>query len=201
MIKLKYRKQLQIDFELQLDFDGIRKSVWLDYLGSGQYCKAYTDGIIVYLLVPFDEYGKDILRACQHAANKHIPKIEYIDDLADKGLRLFKMPYIRTITAKDKIAWGIMKALEKSRLEQWTIEARKANKEKRSKSGYDISFATIANTDIPASVKEALELILGSMANYGASFCFEFNKRNIGVGSKGNIIFRDCVFDIDKLRR
>jgi hypothetical protein len=114
------------------------------------------------------------------------------------------MPYYANITAKDKEAWRIYKTLKKIANEVFNAL--------RKKHGIKFSLAYLgcdhrqlivdrAHRRVPRSVTNALQKLINGGGNYGCGITFEFAPRNIGVDKKGKIIFRDILFDADKIEK
>lgn len=193
MIKLKKEVMHKIELDDGTSYD-IKK------IGKGRFATAYKTisaynyQHYVFLVVPEDDFSKDILVDAWDKDTLTLPPVEYLGDTVNK--RVFKMPYLQTISATDnRDAWLILKELESVRIDCWT------NYFNNPYNGYKISYETIEKVRVPEYVKEDLSKLLSSMATYGSTWCFEFAKRNIGVDSKGIIQFRDCCFDIEALHR
>lgn len=172
-------------------------SMEAEYLGKGHYTTAYLVGTTVYCFTVEDEYMKDVI--CDWCDDMtHIPKITSHDDVCikEKYFKVYSMPYYRDITKNDKAAWAIYKTL-KSVGETTFI---RFNKPLRYNGLY--FFQHVINElkgKVPESVILALSEMLNAACNFGFGVTIEFGKRNIGVDDNGNIIFRDILFDAEKL--
>ena len=167
-------------------------------IGKGFFTTAYKDvnSEDVYLFCKEYDWAKDILIEAWDKETKTLPPVIYLGDTKTK--RVFTMPYIETISAKlNPEAWNIMKELEKTRVACWDRQRRKSGYDNNNfqQRGYQISYETIEEADVPEYIKEELNKLLSSMANYGSEWVFEFSKKNIGI-KDGIIQFRDCCFDM-----
>jgi len=164
-------------------------------IGRGRFCTAYRatqDPARVLLVVSDTDFAKDILA---DADGPTIPRCVLLGQTATG--RVFETDYSETVSAKRNAdAWRIMKTLEATRDRVWR-EHMIARVDYSL--GYSIAFETIERADVPATIKDDLNVLLSSAANYGSSYSFEFAKRNTGVTTSGLIQFRDCVFDLETL--
>lgn len=174
-----------------------------EYLGSGRHCVAYRFGDTVYCFVDEDEAMKEAISMwCDDLP--HIPKIEDVGNQFIRGVwkKVYKMPYYRNINAKDKEAWAVLKTLKKTADDIFHSKYCVSDKSLWMWGQYymdDIIEQTRGK--IPESVTEALESMMNAGANYGMGIAFEFGQRNIGVDSEGRIVFRDILFDAEKMHR
>jgi hypothetical protein len=178
------------------------KDLEAEFLGKGHYCTAYRAGDTVYCFVVEDEYMKEVIS--QWIENvPHIPAIRKHDDqqIRGKWFQLYSMPFYRNITAKDREAWAALKVLKESAERLFRQEYCQAKP--LAVHGAYFNQAIIEDTrgKVPESVTKALEELASAAQNYGCGVSFEFGQRNIGVDDQGRIIFRDILFDAEKLTR
>ena len=167
------------------------------YLGCGRYCRAFLVEETVYCFVRAEEHMKECVSMwCD--SSPHIPPIERHDPVNGVYTQVYSMPYYRNIQASDKEAWEILKTLQKA-------HSRAVAESPGSiyLFGADINrkIINLVRTQIPDSVVEALENLADAACNYGCGVLMEFGRRNIGVDSEGRIVFRDVLFDAEKLNR
>lgn len=176
-----------------------------EFLGRGHYCTAYRRGDVVYCFVTEGEYMKDVIYE-QFDHEKPTPHIPAIDRHAEqftrgKYLKVYSMPFYPNATAKDKDAWPVLvtlrKAAERIFSEKYGWKAPLAVN--GAYFNRDIIEAT--RGEVPESVSEALQELADAAGNYGCGVSFEFGRRNIGVDTQGRIVFRDILFDAEKIER
>lgn len=181
------------------------KEIEATYLGKGRHATAYRAGDTVYLFV-FDEgeHMKEALALFGPDDSPHVPKITTHEEQHARGkyLKVYSMPFYRNITAKDADAWKILKTLADA-AERIIREKYMFNEKPLHQWGQYFMNDVIDATrgQIPDSVTEALQSIADAGANYGMGIAFEFGKRNIGVDDAGNIVFRDIIFDSEKIHK
>lgn len=177
----------------------------VSYLGAGHWCKAYLmeDGRV--LLRCNGDFMKECIKLFTHEL-PHEPKLERAWDWesATSDEQVWIMPFYRTITAKDKAAWAIMKELERARMDVFHAKMHEClwvKHERIEWYGIDMMNQAIDKANVPEDVKEALQDMADAASSYGQSIFFEFAPRNIGVDENGQIIFRDILFDMEKVRK
>jgi hypothetical protein len=172
------------------------------FLGKGHYCKAYRFMDTVYCVVVEDEYMKDVIAEWVCEENPHLPKIERLEDITIKGkdYKIYTMPYYENISANHRLAWNILKALEAA-VEK--VEPKYWFSKPMACYGLYFNQDVIkeAKGKVPESVTDGLTILNDAASNYGSGITFEFGKRNIGVDNHGNIVFRDIIFDAEKLHK
>jgi GNAT superfamily N-acetyltransferase len=171
------------------------------YLGAGHYVrKAVLSDNKVYLIMKKQDLMKDAL-AENEFDTPHIPPVERIYDNV-KDEYIYTMPYYKPISAKDREAWSIMRELNRAKDVVWRNYhfGGKTRDRPIYTYWYEMGNDIISEAKVPQSVKEALTELLNAAGNYG-SVMFEFDKRNVGVDELGRIIFRDIIFDIEKLHK
>lgn len=181
-----------------------KQRIEVTFLGKGHYCTAYRHGETVYCFVVEDEYMKDcIVECCEDSP--HIPQIKRYEEQQVRGQwrKVYSMPLYRNITAKDKEAWAVLKTLKESaeRIHAAKYVGFNPGNRDLMTCGCYFNRDVIEDTrgKIPESVTEALENLADAACNYGAGVCMEFGARNIGVDSEDRIVFRDILFDAEKL--
>jgi hypothetical protein len=170
------------------------------YLGRGHWSTAYLseDGVTVYLYTRDDPMKE----AASHAEGLHLPPIARHGYTVRRGIDydIYSMPYYRNITPADKEAWAVMRELCRTREAVW----------RRDVSGHwpprryflpEVSYNTIQEADVPDTVRESLESLYYWGCNYTSDLGMEYARRNIGVDAEGRIIFRDVLYDGERLRQ
>jgi hypothetical protein len=172
------------------------------YLGRGAHATAYQHGLTVYLLVDEDDNMKEALELFVPDGTPHVPPVKRLGTVCKRGKcrNVYTMPYYRTVTAKDKEAWAVVKLLESTRLELHRTRFVATGK-CLSVYGIELMYEVIqaTRTKVPESVTEALEALSYAGSNYGCGVTFEFGRRNIGVDERGGVVFRDVLFDAAKV--
>lgn len=183
-----------------LTIDG--NSVNATYLGKGRHATAYRFGDTVYLYVAEDEYMKDVIAdGLWDTDSPHIPKIAKHGDVMIRGQwrKVYSMPFSRTIKASDGEAWKGLRTL--ASVAEKIFRERFAGKLHIEGAYYNRDIIEASTGLVAASVTDALDKLADAAANYGSGVSFEFGKRNIGVDADGRIVFRDILFDAEKMRR
>tara|TARA_Y100000034_G_scaffold74318_1_gene89431 strand:- start:15122 stop:15697 length:576 start_codon:yes stop_codon:yes gene_type:complete len=170
-----------------------------EYLGKGRYCTAWRDIVLpntVWLITKENDWSKEILMDAFNEENsKHLPLCGYLGYVHSRGWkRVYRTEFSETLTAKHK-AWKLIKNLEYKR--------REANRQiyrwqDNCWWGYEAMHNIVDDME-ESSEKEALEALMNSAANYGSSWTFEFAPRNCGISKKGELLFRDCVFNLEEI--
>lgn len=185
----------------EITVDG--KAFEAEYLGAGHHARAYRAGDTVYLFVHGEgECMKDaVAEWCSDMP--HVPVVKRHDETRVRGreYRVYSMPYYRNVTAKDASAWAVLRTLSEA--------AERIRRAKymgdRPLTTWGIYFAQDVIEDtrgkVPESVSEALTELMNAGSNYGSGVTFEFGRRNIGVDAEGRIVFRDILFDAEKVYR
>lgn len=171
-----------------------------EYLGRGHYATAYQCGQTVYLLVKEDEHMKEVISQWIEDV-PHVPAITKHEDVQVRGkwFQVYSMPFYRTIRASDREAWAILKTL--SEAAERIFRAKYLGKLEVDGAYFNRDVIEETRGQVPESVTEALESLADAACNYGCGVSFEFGKRNIGVDDAGRIVFRDILFDAEKMGR
>lgn len=178
----------------------------VSYLGAGAHAKAYRDGDAVFLLVhDEDEHMKEAVEMwC--SPMPHIPDIKRHDAQTGRGgkeIQVYSMPFYPNITASDREAWAVLKTLTEAA--ERIRRARYGYRCERNLYQWGLYFARDVIDDtrgkVPETVSEALTELMNAGSNYGSGVTFEFGRRNIGTDGQGRIVFRDILFDAEKVQR
>ena len=205
--------KLTLPEEAPFEYDEVTKkrsahhrTVTVRYLGKGHFATAYlSEDKWVYLVVKHDarDQAKDLLvdfmRDCEDSSrrgedwSKHIPYTEAVGFINRRGQTeddfVYRMPYYKTISAKDKEAWKQLDIINKCATS--TYYSQKSHEDKRAR------FIELIQNEskLPDSLKEALTQFEEHLQNYEEGWMFEFPKRNIGVDEEGNLVLRDVIFN------
>ena len=214
-------KALRPQFHLEID----GSATVVQQIGRGRFTTAYrpvTDlpHDLVYLFVR-EEHGDYSKRILEEAAKGEPPEVrDYLPVLEHLGARevvngyprtstgelaVFRTRFYLPLTAKHVRAWREFKALVAARDEAWREQINWQDR-RWMQNGHAVMDRTIDLLDkrgeVPPALIEALRAIRDAAGNYGASYVFEFAKRNIGIrGAGGNLILLDPVFDIETVQR
>jgi hypothetical protein len=179
------------------------ESLRLEGIGHGHFSTAYLhrETNNVYLYTKNDPTKEMIAQYCE---GQHIPVVEYVTTFPTSGeydIEVYKMPFYRTIAAKDTVAWAVLKELIRVRREAVNKVAPRWPKRgfRWETDGIEVAQYVADNANVPDSVKEALTTLVNGMRSYGDSYTFEFAKRNVAVDENGDIILRDVCFDTDRV--
>jgi hypothetical protein len=208
---------------VKLDF--FNRSFDLEFLGSGASVWAFTDKRSpedVILIVPDFKYGvvgetyvdvaKDVLVKAFEIGkgNKYLPRIRHVGDDYVTGhpdleryAKIYEMRYYRDIKRSDKEAWLEMKRLHKIRdvgMHDMYEIYENATEKPASMTflGNKAAKRTVSlgKDKVNKELHEALVILYESLSSFGKEgLTFEFNARNIGLDTDGQVILRDPVYD------
>jgi hypothetical protein len=157
------------------------------YIGQGMFCKAYRSGNRVYLLCHGD-YSKECISLFCDKSVKHIPDIKRHSDIdGDKNFQVFSMPFYHKLTKRD-----YPKAYK-----QWkTLPSIIRSYSEAS------SYIDSEQNNTPESVREAIRELIEAFCNHDIDgMLLEFNRANVGVNDKGELILRDCLANRTSIER
>ena len=174
-------------------------------IGKGRFCTAYRQldkPEQVYLVVKDGDRSKEILSNCLPIEGPHLPELERMGMMGDAYV--WQTRYYERLTAKHKEAWAQYKILRDLTEKTWPTLQRRANYAYNAW-GYDLMAAVVEGLADHCTAKrldwwrlhKALEAVMNSAADYGASYTFEFAPRNLAVRADGKLILLDPVFDLD----
>ena len=186
------------------------KPLEAEYLGRGQCATAFrglADGR-VYLFVSEDDHMKNAVEMWTTDGMPHVPQLKrHADDKArGKFRQVYSSPFYPTRTAEHREAWATYKTLKEAAdrirrakyLGGWQPGGRSLLTD-----GLYFFQDVIEDTrgKVAESVTEALVELMNAASNYGCSITCEFPVRNLGVDDAGRIVFRDILFDAEKVQR
>lgn len=179
-------------------------------IGEGAFVTAYSivehPDVVVAQVHDIDgkqlDYSKTLLTEILRngIANPHLPHVFYCGDT--KNSQLFAMPKYRVpLTRRQATAFAIGEILrgcretgiDKIRDRKGSFDLTKRGDKARRET---IACAR-ANGGVPAGVLEALQTISDFADLWTRNNVFEFQNRNLGTDSAGNLILLDVLFDIE----
>ena len=105
--------------------------------------------------------------------------------------------------AANRDAWDLLKRLESARADAWRSivdEQVTPRKMRISDIGALVNRRVIEIMNapgVPQSLKDALEELADTAANYGSGYVFEFSRRNVMVDGAGVLILLDTLFNLE----
>ena len=170
----------------ELTIDG--QKVIGEYIGEGLFSKAYKVGDKVFLLCQGD-YSKECLALFADQSLRHVPTIERHEDIGDN--QVFSMPYYNKLTKKEypqafaqwrKLQNGLGISAQGPKAIEALIERLRIQGEQ--------------------SLADAVSNMYEAFQNYAYhSIVFEFQKVNVSVNDKGELILRDCLADSESINK
>ena len=183
------------------------ETVSLERLGQGMFHTCYVDQTAkqVYSIIiereAGSDYSKEILEFCEE--NAHLPPVERCGYIDDSDRRVYRMPLYEPLKAANRDAWDLLKRLESARADAWRSivdEQVTPRKMRISDIGALVNRRVIEIMNapgVPQSLKDALEELADTAANYGSGYVFEFSRRNVMVDGAGVLILLDTLFNLE----
>lgn len=175
------------------------KSYDVERIGRGRYCTAWRNGTEhVWLQVHEKDLSKDALSNAED--NPHLPKCEafgWFD--GDAPYRLYREPLYQPLKAAHKVAWqqfkSVYAAFEDARRADFGRWNDTRNVSQRT-SDFNTRFLELVggSPTIPDTLRDAVRILVQSAAAYG-DYGLEISKKNCAVGSEGQLILLDPLFD------
>ncbi len=161
-----------------LVIDGL--SIDCQYIGQGLFCKAYRNEERVFLLCEGD-YSKECIALFCDQKLKHIPKIFRHENLRE--FQVFSMPFYHKLTKRDyPKAYALWKTLPS------TVPS------------YQKALELVESGKLAKSVSSAILDLIEAFSNYDVdTMMLEFNRANVGVNERGELILRDCLASIKSI--
>lgn len=171
-----------------LQIDG--QTVRAQFIGKGLFSKAYRVENTVYLLTQGD-YSKECIAL--FARGQHIPVITRHEDIEEGRAmyQVFSMPFYQPMRKKHSKAWKQWAFLKQVcvvpggyfEVREWLDSDR-------------------VKLELEPTVWDALDQMIEAFSNYDSeSMGLEFNKVNVSVDEKGELILRDVLFSQVSARR
>ena len=183
----------------------------------------------VFVFSGAEVVDKELLAMALDAApnNPHLPKVERFGNVGDTNvyvMPLYNSPFRK---ADSPQGWKDFSAIKKCREQAWRDISQRGTTYREEYAppiggifaggtrrvgrppdmthrGYDVNFATVEcakASGVRPAVVEALEALMDTASNYGASQVFEFAPRNLATDDEGNLVFLDPLFDMERLER
>ena len=183
------------------------ETVSLERLGAGMFHTCYVDRTAkqVYSITiereQGSDYSKEILEFCEE--NPHLPPVERCGYIDGSDRRVYRMPLYEPLKAANRESWDLLKRLESARADAWrSIVAEQVTPRKMriGDIGALVNRRVIEIMDapgVPQSLKDALEELANTAANYGSGYVFEFSRRNVMVDGAGVLILLDTLFNLE----
>jgi hypothetical protein len=198
--------------KLVLSSLNLDENIPLKQIGKGHFAVAYQrldmlDEVVV--VTKDDTYDKNIL-AEAHADdpdNPHIPAVVmrgHTDEKSIYTIPWYKAPLRKGDSAK---AWAQYTAIKKCLTSAWDTTRKRRGRETDGRLTFeghavaDLTVECARAAKVSARLCNALESIQGTMANYGASYVFEFVPRNLATDAKGNLVLLDPMFDMEVVQK
>lgn len=191
------------------DITILGRTVLAQYLGKGQFSKAYRVGGHVYVFTN-GCMMKDMLTRCNPM--KHIPVIEHVETQPaprrPQDTEVYRMPFYEPLLRTSPATcgwspWAIWQQLKEVRRDAWNkVFGGPVADDSISYRGVDVSWecCEIAsrNTAIPATITQALYEMQSTMADYGSGHTFEFCRQaNFKIGPDSELILLDVCYDAE----
>lgn len=183
----------------------------VELIGKGRFSEAWRNCTNVYVITRSRNWGTDyakemLSRLDDEDRGKHIPKVEYLDDIDGRDDRVYKMPLYQPLTAKCGVAWAQFKVLQTSVKQAFNEAQRRLawNEKFNLHNAVDINDRTIElckERGLDTGLVECLQLLRDNITNYGSTWLFEFRKANLYVDTDGNLILLDVLFDMEVMKQ
>jgi len=163
------------------------------YVGKGQYSKVYRVGDRVVYYTRGD-CSKEVLAMYQYDRMAHLPELVRHENktVGYTTWYVFSSPFYRNVTAKDRSAYSLMKAIIRLYGAAFSIAYRDGF---RGLILMNMTVNIMKNSGgIPHSVIKALQEIVDISSNCGDYVGFDLHRGNFGVNEYGTLIFRDPVY-------
>jgi len=160
--------------ECRIEVDG--EGLDVVFIGQGLFSRTYRQGERVYLLTKGD-YSKECIALFCDKEKKHIPHVSRHAEWKD--YQVYSMPFYHKLTKKDyPLAWKQWRTLP-SIMRSYDEASRYIDSEQNSS---------------PESIREAIRELIDGFCNYDIdNMMLEFNRANVGVNDRGELILRDCL--------
>jgi hypothetical protein len=170
------------------------KKIEVTRIGRGQWSTAYRHGRDVYLVTrESKDYSKHIMAEAYRRlpSNRHLPHIREIERL--NGSYRFKMPFYPRLMSKDDKAWRTFKDLRELANRVWMTN--NFTKDGWMERGYSL-MCSVRDKVKDRALRNALDSIIDASMDYAETYWFEFSPRNLGVGSKGQLVLMDPIYNM-----
>lgn len=178
------------------------------FLGKGHFCSAFRASNVlgfddrVFCFVDEEDYSKEVFldNGCGTGPMAHLPEVRKHGDAFNRGVykSVYSMPYYEPLTAAHKEAWATYRTLIAAREKLFPKYGFKKPLEIYG-ANFNRDLVEATTGKVPESVTTALDELANAACNWGCGMTMEFAPRNLGVDEEGRIVFRDVLFDAQKL--
>lgn len=178
-------------------------------LGVGRFTRAFrmSDTVADVLLYTFfEDFSKSILSQSFRefgSTNPHLPRIRRLGRIyyRERAVNVYRAKYYKPIPARGltKHNEAIIDTLQDA---HEGASLKFAGNIIRSRRSDDFNSYITQATGLPDSIRLALEHLMFSAQDWGDHYLFDnFHTRNLGLDSRGRLVFLDPMFDMSKIQK